>query len=372
MIVRKPGWKRTAKQIESNVRCAVRPIRDAWSNWRHHIRGERFLVIRHRHGLPSYYRNFLKWIAVEFPDIRRLFELRLLPEYLRDWSPYRLAIPWLPDTLLYCDTAARAGALQFAVDCDLRQIPIINRPEALLGTSKSDTARSLRRIGLRTPHMQRLDDRISFEQATEAVGLPFLIRDDLAHGRRNPIRRVENRRQWHDLPWRALQHPMAVEFIDVRSPIDKLYRKFRYMAVGKTGISHTLQISREWEVRAEVRILNQDSRGEEIAYAEGQDPNHDRLQQACRILGLDFCGLDYSYTPSGDLVVWEVNGLPDLSFPDQADQDHLRVPIERTMAATLRLYLDRAGFEIPDRIERWTTNSSSASVSTPVAVSNTR
>ena len=353
VMLRPKNWRRVAKRIASNVRYTIRPIRDAWSNWRHDIHGERFLVIRHRQGLPNYYQGFLEWTATEFPNIRRLFELRLLPEYLRDWSPYRLAIPWLPGTLLYGNTVARACALQFAVDCDLRRTPIINRPESLLGMSKFDTAESLRRIGIRTPRMRRLHERVGFEETAETLGLPFLIRDDLARRGRLPTMWIENRRQWHDMPWHNLSHPVAVEFINVRDANDGLYRKHRYIAVGEAGIAHTLQISQHWEVRGAMRILHRGTRREEIAYTEKCDPNHLLMQHARRTLGLDICGFDYSYTSAGELVVWKTNVMPELALPNQTNRAHLRGPVERTMAATLRLYLERAGFEVPDRIQHW-------------------
>jgi hypothetical protein len=53
----------------------------------------------------------------------------------------------------------------------------------------------------------------------------------------------------------------------------------------------------------------------------------------------------------GHLVVWEVNVLPDLSLPTNSNRKHLTLPIERAMAATLKLYLDLAGIEVPQRLE---------------------
>ena len=92
--------RRWSKSLEATVTQRLRPFRDAIIN-RKHVQGERrFLILRHRAGLPSYYSDFLNWIERELPDVRSMFELRLAPCRVQDWSKYCLVVPWLPDTLM--------------------------------------------------------------------------------------------------------------------------------------------------------------------------------------------------------------------------------------------------------------------------------
>ena len=48
-----------------------------------------------------------------------------------------------------------------------------------------------------------------------------------------------------------------------------------------------------------------------------------------------------AWTRKARLVIWEVNVLPGLGIPSEPNREHLTQPIERAMAATLKLYLDR-------------------------------
>lgn len=344
-----PGW---AKSVELAIRRQLRPLRDRLANLRH-VRGpNRILVARHPAGLPSYYAKFLEWIGREFPEQRRLFELHLLPCRVQDWSRYQLVLPWLPDTLLYRSAAARAAAEDLVAQADRHGVPVVNRPERLLGTSKHDCARRLSELGVRTPFTTRIDNAAAFRRDMGGRKLPLLIREDLAHGGWSPVFLIERAEQLSDVPLERFERPIAVEFIDVRSPQDGLVRKYRYMAMKETGLAHSLQISRKWEVRSGVRLLNSTTVQEELAYTAGDDPNHEQLQRVREALGLDFLGFDYSYDLAGELVVWEINILPGLGLPEAANREHLVPVLTRTMALTLRMYLQFAGYPVPRELDR--------------------
>ena len=250
--------------------------------------------------------------------MRSRIELRSLPCEIRDWSEYSLVVPWIPDTLLYRSAQVRQQALTLTESCDTHGVPVINRPERLLSTSKHDCSRQIAGLGVRTPHVERIVDIEGFQRDLNGLKPPLLVREDLAHGGWSPVFLVQRLEDAQEIPLEKFANPIAAEFIDVRHPRDGLVRKYRYMAMGETGIAHTLQISQNWEVRSGVRLLNEQTKREEIAYADAVEPFHETLQRVRCGLGLDFLAFDYSVDQEGELVVWEINVLPGLGIPVRA------------------------------------------------------
>jgi hypothetical protein len=342
---------RLAKRLKTVLRTLSMSTSDWVSNQRHVRTNGKIAVVRHRQGLCNYYKMFLKWTSERFPEVRSRMELRLLPCNIRDWSQYALVVPWIPDTLLYRSARVREMADELVKSADANGVPVINRPEKLLGTSKLDGARQIDGWRVRTPWVEPIMDVEGFRRDLHGLSTPLLVRENLAHGGRSPMFLVRRPDEAKDIPLEEFANPIAVEFIDVRDSDDGLVRKYRYMGMGDTGIAHTLQVSSHWEVRSGSRLLNERTISEEIAYTSGPDPHHDILQRIRCGMGLDFLAFDYSLDKEGHLVVWEVNVLPDLSLPTNSNRKHLTPPIERAMAATLKLYLDRAGVEVPQRLE---------------------
>ncbi|MCP4195367.1 MAG: hypothetical protein GY768_32610 [Planctomycetaceae bacterium] len=341
------------KPLENGLRRLTVPTRDFLRN-RRYVRSDRKIaIVRHQSGLPSYYKSFLSWTAQCFPEVREALELHLLPCNLRDSSKYSLVVPWIPDTLLYRSRRVRQQAIALTAAADSHGVPVINRPEHLLSTSKHDCGRKIAHLGVRTPWSHRITDIAGFQRDLQGLNPPLLVREDLAHGGWSPVFLVRQPEDVQKIPLEKFAEPIAVEFIDVRSPTDGLVRKYRYMSIGATGVAHTLQISKRWEVRSGSRVLNEQTIQEEIAYADSLDPHHEVLQHVSRGLGLDFLAYDYSLDQQGQLVVWEINVLPGLGIPTAPGRKHLIPPIERAMAATLKLYLDRAALDIPSRLNEF-------------------
>ena len=197
----------------------------------------------------------------------------------------------------------------------------------------------------------RITDPSRFRVENCGLKLPILIREDLAHGGWSPVFKIKNQDELNRVPINQMELPIAVEFIDTRSKHDGLVRKYRYMAMGDIGVSHTLQISEHWEVRSGVRKLTPNTIAEELDYCNRHDPNHEIFQSARRVLGLDFLAFDYGYDHRGRLIVWEINVLPGLGLPGRPNRKHLIPPLERAMTATLKLYLERAGQVVPPALE---------------------
>ena len=79
--------------------------------------------------------------------------------------------------------------------------------------------------------------------------------------------------------------------------------------------------------------------------------NHELLQRIRRALGLDFFAFDYSLDHQGQLVIWEINIMPGLGLPSAPGREYLHPPVKRAMAATVKMYLQRAGMEVPAKVD---------------------
>jgi hypothetical protein len=362
MTLHQSALVRAAKTLETGVRHLSRPVRDAVANWRFASGGKRFLVVRHRVTLPGYYRHLLSWLAKELPEVRSRFELHTLPCRISDWSRYVLMVPWFPDPLMHASKSAYRRAKALEERCRDRGIPVINPVDAILRVSKSECARQLARLGIRVPRIEPIRDLTAFQRNLGGMRPPLLVREDLAHAGRIPAfpiektadvgRPIEKTADVGRIPLESFEHPIAVEFIDVRSAHDGLYRKYRYFAAGDDGFAHTLQISRSWEVRSTNRLLNAATRAEELRFMSGPDPNHGQLQRALRVLGLDVAAVDYSYDREGRLVVWEVNVLPGIDFPPDPRRRYMFPTIERSILTTVKMYLERAGVPLPAKLRQ--------------------
>jgi hypothetical protein len=327
-------------------RYARLALRDATQNWKY-ARGERrFLVVRHPRENPFFYDLLLDWLAAHFPALRALFELHPLPCRVRDWSRYALHVPWLQDPVQAWSPTSYRRASRLGAHCEQHGVPIVNRVDRLVNAAKSTGARLIAEVGFRTPAMARIEDAEAFRRTRLGLPLPLLVREDWGHG--GALLRADSDAELRALPIETLRRPVAVELIDVRSPRDGLFRKYRYVVAGDAGVRQTLHVSREWAVRGalEHTVYTEELRDEEIAYTRGVEPDHARFVAASEALGLDFVAFDYSIDQAGRVVVWEANPYPFLHF--LGGRRRYRVaPTVRVLAAMTKLYLTRAGMEVP-------------------------
>lgn len=322
--------------------------RDRRINRRWATADKRFLIVRHSGKQPYRFSFLLNWIEREFPSIRARIELRLLPCRISDLSPYVLHVPWLQDPVAEWTPHGYRQAMALAARCEQQNIPVLNRVDRAAHSIKSECARRIASTGIRVPRIVPIRDVREFAATFGGLSFPFLIREDRGHGR--PTYVVEKPADLARVPLARYAHPIASEFIDVRGP-DGLYRKYRYLATGPTGVTRHLMIGNHWEVRPENRVSNAATRDEEIAYLKASEPHCAALERARRALEFDVAAFDYSYDQSGRLVVWEANPYPDLSYPKKAAQQYMVPYVERSLAALVRLYLSTAGLSAPPKLD---------------------
>jgi hypothetical protein len=323
-------------------------LADARENNRWLRSGPRILVVRHGGQKPHVHHYYLNWLAQEFPEVRSLFELRLLPCKVQDWSRYRLYILWFADFASdWMAPATYARALALEAECRSRGIPVINSIAQTPNCIRSVAAARLAAEGIRTPQVTPIFNPQQFRSDLCGLNLPLIVRDDCGHGKEIVL--VEQPSDFEKIPFDRMRRPIAVEWFDV-SAADGLFRKCRFVVAGAVGVRRHLIVSRHWEVRSARRVASTATRQEELDYL--QTPPHERelFDRARRCLDLQWAAFDYSFDSQGEPIIWETNPYPVLSFPPEPEFRYTHPYVERSLAAMTHMYLTAAGLSVPEEI----------------------
>jgi hypothetical protein len=322
----------------------------AWAEnrrWVRRDRGERFLVLRHFTNNAHAFDPLLHWLAAYAPAVRARFELRVLPTHVADWSRYALMLPWLQDPVQQWSPRAYDHANRLAAACETRGIPMINRVDRLANAGKRSGAERIARAGLRTARMVRIDDAARFRATRDGLALPLFVREDWGHGGR--MLRADTDADVRALPIESFARPLAVELLDVRGA-DGLYRKYRYVVAGDTGVPLSLHVQRDWIVRGNESIHTDAIVADELAFTAARSPHHARFVAAAAALELDFVAFDYSLGAHGEPIVWEANPFPALQLAG-IDRRYRWPAMTRAFAAMVELYHVRAGLAVPPLVD---------------------
>jgi len=229
---------------------------------------------------------------------------------------------------------------------------VINRPEAVLRTSRDEVANTLSGIpGLMVPRILRISggDPDAALAAIAGAGLvyPLIVRRPATHRGRTMVL-VEDEDQFRS----AIAAPgdyFAIEFVDYRSD-DGLYRKYRVWSFGGRQVFRHLAVTEHWIVHVtpgnELMINRPDLIEEELRLMErpeGAFPDEVRPIVAAigERLGLDYFGVDFGFHPDGRMVLFEANAtmtfFPMVPHPRFAFRQRLLPPAEEAFAAMLGL-----------------------------------
>jgi glutathione synthase/RimK-type ligase-like ATP-grasp enzyme len=195
---------------------------------------------------------------------------------------------------------------------------VVNRPEAVLRTSRDQVARMLAGIpGLMVPRTVRLGSAKA-EIAARAIAranlrFPILLRKAGTHTGQF-IGVFENA----DEAARAMAPTgdhIVTEFVDFASA-GSLYRKYRVFFIGERIIFRHMLVSDQWNVHASDRTRFMASRAELLAEEErvlanpsGGLPSEalDTLRRVRERMRLDYFGIDFAITPAGGILLFEAN-----------------------------------------------------------------
>lgn len=231
-------------------------------------------------------------------------------------------------------------ALQAAVGLAGRtSAPVVNDPSSVLKTARAINAKRLGTLPhVRAPRVLTMPraalaatDGSSVLQS-HGFGFPLLLRSPGFHTGRNFILVHDA----DDLPAAARNLPgdelLAIEYLDARSE-DGNARKYRAMIVdGQIYPLHTA-VSRQWKVHYFTADMadNPAHRSEDAAFLDDMQSfiGHKAMLALGHIrdaLRLDYGGVDFGLSASGDLLLFEANATMVVNRPDADERWAYRRP----------------------------------------------
>jgi hypothetical protein len=247
------------------------------------------------------------------------------------------------------DLAAPALAAAQAIVA-LTAAPVINLPAAVLATGRADHARLAHLPGVVTPKTITLPrELLASPEAAAAVArhgfrFPLLVRTPGFHTGRHFLR-VESADALaaavSELPGRELT---VIEFLNARGADGKV-RKYRVMMIDRQLYPLHVAISSHWKIHYFTAEMAEqaDHRGEDAEFLENmQGVLGARVMEALgRIqatLGLDYGGIDFGLSSTGDLLLFEANATMVVNPPEPDERWAYRRPaVERVFAAVRRM-----------------------------------
>ncbi len=229
---------------------------------------------------------------------------------------------------------------------------VINRPEAVLRTTREEVAKVLAGIpGLLVPRVHRFrggDPDAALAGVTAAgLAFPLIVRQTATH-RGRTMALVEDEDQFRSAVSEQQEY-FAIEFVDYRSP-DGLYRKYRVWSFGGQQVFRHLAVTEHWIVHVtpgnELMIDRPDLLEEEMQLmkrTEGAfpDPVHAVIAEIGKRLALECFGVDFGFHPDGRMVLFEANAamsyFPMVPNPRFEFRRALLAPAQEAVAAMLGL-----------------------------------
>jgi glutamate/tyrosine decarboxylase-like PLP-dependent enzyme len=272
----------------------------------------------------------------------------VVPEY------YDPKVPLPPHRVVFnaigdADLAGPALAAAQSVVA-LTTAPVINPPSAVLATGRSDQARFARVPGVVTPAIVTLPrDLLSSPEAAATVArhgfrFPLLVRTPGFHTGRHFVR-VEGpdtlASAVAELPGRKLN---VIEFLNARGEDGKV-RKYRVMMIGGQLYPLHVAISSHWKIHYFTAEMAEraDNRAEDAEFLENMPGvlGPRAMEALARIqatLGLDYAGVDFGLSATGDVLLFEANATMVVNPPEPDPRWAYRRPaVERIFAAVRRM-----------------------------------
>ena len=248
--------------------------------------------------------------------------------------------------------AAALGAAQSVVA--LTMAPVINLPSAVLATGRADHARLGRLPGVVMPLTVTLPrDILTSPDGPAAVArhgfrFPLLVRTPGFHTGRHFLR-VESAGALagavEQLPGREIT---VIEFLDARGADGKV-RKYRAMMIDGQIYPLHVAISSQWKIHYFTAEMAEraDHRAEDAEFLENMPGvlgarATGALAQIQATLGLDYAGVDFGLSASGDLLLFEANATMVVNPPEADERWAYRRPaVERIFAAVRKMLTGR-------------------------------
>jgi hypothetical protein len=233
--------------------------------------------------------------------------------------------------------------------------PVINHPRTIFKTGRIDNARRLRRLkDVVTPRTVAMPAK-TLEGADAAAAIaragftsPLLLRSPGFHTGRNFVL-VE---QAGDLAAAVAGLPgddlLVIKYLDARGR-DGNARKYRVMFIGGAAYPLHLAISRDWKVHYFTADMAEraDHRAEEAAFLTDMTAvlgarAVKALERISAALGLDYGGVDFGLSPTGEVLLFEANATMVVIPPSDDERwAHRRAAVTRILDAVAAMLMRR-------------------------------
>ncbi|MBU3677127.1 MAG: hypothetical protein FGM54_08125 [Chitinophagaceae bacterium] len=278
--------------------------------WQYYIQFEQYL-----HQLQHPFKEHVHVIR----DVKLRFPEAILKQY-------KVIAFFYHDPLAELYPEQYAYAKKLEAFCQQHQIRLINRPEPLSLSNKSSQLNLLSQHGFKVAKTYAIESMDDIKRIPPN-DFPIFIRYDVGHDSQGghiqgPYTSSEEAEGLCNLaifaPGQRLKTPVALQWIDTISN-DGLYRKYRVYATPKQVLKAFIAISPDWYVHWDNTLQNDMMFKEDQAYIESavSRAEYELFTRVVQVLDLDFCGIDYAFTSSGQIVVWEVNPHPSLDGTEE-------------------------------------------------------
>jgi glutamate/tyrosine decarboxylase-like PLP-dependent enzyme len=235
----------------------------------------------------------------------------------------------------------------------LSSAPVLNAPTAVLATGRSDNARRLSCIpGVIAPATVTLarDVLNSPDAATtlarHGLNFPLLLRTPGFHTGRHFVRVEEAGALTSALASLPGPELTAIGYLDSRGPDGKV-RKYRVMMIDGHLYPLHVAISSHWKIHYFTAEMAEraEHRAEDAEFLENMPAvlgprATTALEQIQSTLQLDYAGIDFGLSPSGDVLLFEANATMVVNPPEPDERWAYRRPaVERIFAAVRRMLL---------------------------------
>lgn len=292
--------------------------------------------------------------------LRHFFDEQVFQTFVVFVESYDPANPLPPHSIVFnaigdADLAASALAAAQSV-LTLTTAPVINAPAAVAATGRSDIAQILSGItGVVTPGAVTMPRALlagpdaATSLARHGFLFPLLIRTPGFHGGRHFLRIEEI----GGLPAALAELPGEVltvlRYLDARGPDGKA-RKYRVMMIdGKLFPLH-IAISSHWKIHYFTADMadHPEHRAEDAEFLENMEAvlgprAMAALAEIQARLGLDYAGIDFGLSASGEILLFEANATMVVNPPEPDEKWGYRRPaVERICAAVRNMLMARS------------------------------
>lgn len=312
------------------------------------MKGRPLLIVNADPQKPDFYNVLLQWVQREHPEVANLIDRQDLAN-ARLSGDVKTCVLWAQDPMELLWPYGFEAASKLENECAARGIPVVNPVSKHSRLGRAEFASALENLGIRTPRVIPVSSSGDLCRLCKDANGRVLLCENRGHQR--AMRVIESPPDAAAVSLSEYKEPVLCEFVETRHASDGLYRKYRTVACEERCVSHHLQISEHWMTRGNQRIDSLATREEEISFLIEPDPRAGALLRVRKEMEIAFLAFDYGIDVDGRPVIWEANQYPHLHL-SRFNLVYRNFAIERTFAAMICMYLERAEIEPSRKLVR--------------------